>query len=52
MPAHPRHLRANVVILEDGTRALAEMRWGVTRFIGEGKMKPATNARNDSLGNR
>ena len=49
MPAHPRHLRANVVILEDGTRALAEMRWGVTRFIGEGKMKPVTKARNDRL---
>jgi putative SOS response-associated peptidase YedK len=40
---------APVMIQEHGTRTLVEMRWGVQRFIGQGKTKPVTNARNDKL---
>jgi putative SOS response-associated peptidase YedK len=40
---------APVVMQERGTRTLVEMRWGVERFIGDGKTKPVTNARNDRL---
>ncbi len=43
---------APLVIAEGGERLLVEARWGVERFIGEGRTKPVTNARNDKLGSR
>ena len=40
---------APVVIQKSSIRTLVEMRWGIERFIGQGKTKPVTNARNDKL---
>lgn len=40
---------APIIMQASGARTLVAMRWGITRFIGDGKTKPVTNARNDKL---
>ena len=45
---YPKYL-APVIVQRAGVRTLERMNWGVVRFIGQGKTKPVTNARNDKL---
>ena len=53
MPVHTEHMYpkylAPVIVQRAGVRTLEAMNWGVVRFIGNGKTKPVTNARNDKL---
>ena len=56
LPKLPVHIYpkypARILMQERGTRTLVAMRWGIERFIGQGKTKPVTNSRNDKLSSR
>lgn len=48
---YPKY-QARIVMQERGSRTLVAMRWGIERFIGQGKTKPVTNARSDKFSSR